>query len=211
MPVTLPVEAQALADTLKVSLTGSGNRELLEQAIADATADVEAYLGRSVLPQTYVETGRWDTGRGWNLNPSDPPVREVVSAVAELWGDPPLATGYFTVTYLAGLDCRDPDKAPIRRYIKAAAMNAPEVIRLWESATGQRGPITNVSAEGQSVSYGATNFGGGGQAGTMAPGALPSLRSLDRWRLAGRRVFVRKGNDDIWPYGGPLWVDPWAL
>ena len=207
---TLPVEAETVAAGLGLNISDRRDRDLIESAISDAISDVEGYLGRSILPRQYVVQHCWPlTGWGdaaWEFEPADEPVRSIVSAVPETVGDPPVATGYYTVTYTAGLDCRDPDKAPILRYIKAAAMNDPTVIRMWQTSTNTRGQVMNVSAEGQAITYQALSAGGGGTPGSQAPGALPTLNSLDRWKIAGRRIYQRRTYDrQPWPYGGPLW------
>lgn len=95
-----------------------------------------------------VETGRAPVGNGWNLEGGD--VIEVLTAVAEERDGQP--TGYYSVTYLAGLDARTrPDLAPIRRWVAAAAQVHPAVRRLTSAA--DRREARTVSAEGQSVSY----------------------------------------------------------
>ena len=210
MPVTLPVEASVLAARIGLSVRDASHRTLIEGAILDAQADVEAHLNRPVMPVEYVEAHRYDTGNGWSLTPLDTPVRSIVSAVPETIGDPPVPTGYFTVTYTAGLDCRDPDKRPILRYITAHAMNAPEVVRLWEQHSSQDRSVTGVSVEGQGISYAPATLGGGGAAGSGAPGALPTLSSLDKWRRVS--VFVRRtphAGDEAWPYNNRLWSRTW--
>jgi hypothetical protein len=163
-------------------------REIILDAILDAQADVEAYLGRAIVPTIYTESGRYDDGSGrWNLTPLDEPVIEVISNTPDVvYGD---LTGTFTITYRAGLNAKD-DQAlrPIRRYVAAAAMNSPEFVRMWKTATGAKGEIKSVTTEGQSISYATATLGGGGKG---QPGDLPKLSSLDRWRLAGRRVFQR--------------------
>ena len=41
-------------------------RFTLEEASAGAQSDVEAYLGRPVMPGTYTQEHVWLTGRGWD-------------------------------------------------------------------------------------------------------------------------------------------------
>ncbi len=204
-----PISVADLAARLGIGTGDNGVDTVLADAITDAQADVEGYLGRVIMPTQFTETGCWAMYGGYDLIPLDEPVRSIDTAVAETAGSPPYDTGYFTVTYTAGLDCTEADKRPILRYVTAHAMNDPQVLRVWEQVTGGHGAITSVSAEGQSISYGAVNFGGGGLAGSGVPGALPSLPSLDRWRRAGRRVFTRKtpigALASPWPYDGGLW------
>jgi hypothetical protein len=206
----LPIEATTLADRLGLSAATRDNRVLLESAIGDAVADVEAYLGRAVMPRQFTETHRVPSSfdGGWNLTPLEEPVVTIDTITAETVGDPPVPTGYFTIVYTAGLDCRDPDKAPILRYITAHAENSPAVTRLFQTTSPQGRTISSASTTGQSVTYTPTTLGGGGPAGSGAPGALPTLTSLDRWRLAGRRVFQRAGTADVWPYSDP-WPYAW--
>lgn len=164
---------------------------LIEDAIRDAQADVEGYLGRPIVPVTVVERGLWPWSSGWSLAEDD--VITVVSAVPEAYGDGQL-TGTFTVTYTAGLDARtDPRLEPIRRFVIAHAVNSPALVEVWEHQqrdAGVRGQVKSVSTEGQSISYAALSQGGGGAAGSGAPGALPSLVSLNPWRRAA--VFQRR-------------------
>lgn len=168
----------------------------LADAVADAEADVVGYLGRAIMPEQRTAYGRWPGPWGWNL-PTGEPVIRVVSATAETFTDPytgvVTATGTFTVVYEVGLDYRnEPELGPIRRYVRAAALNNPELLLHVSRATSLRGQVqsVSVSTEGQSknVTYAPLGLGGGGQAAADAPGALPPKSSLDRWRLANRRV-----------------------
>lgn len=165
-------------------------------ALVDAEDDVVGYLGRAIRPQQRTAVGRWPSAWGWGL-PQDEPVLRVLSATPETFTDPysgaVTTTGTFTVVYEVGLDyLTDPELGPIRRYVRAAALNNPELLLHVSRSTSLRGQVqsVSVSTEGQSknVSYAPLGYGGGGQAGSDSPGALPSLKSLDTWRLRGRRV-----------------------
>lgn len=198
---TLIVSPEAVAKKAGMTLPlTEAQRETIVEAILDAQADVSAYLGRAIVPTIYTETGRYDDGTGhWNITPLDEPVIEVIDATPETsQGDP---TGYFTVTYRAGLNAKDdPDLRPIRRYVTAAAMNAPEFVLMWRTATSAKGEIKSVTTEGQSITYNTASLGGGGKG---QPGELPGKNSLDRWRVAGRRVFQRPTVPrPPWPYSG---------
>jgi hypothetical protein len=70
--------------------------------------------------------------------------------------------------------------------------------------------------DGQSVTYANAYASGAGAPGSGAPGALPTLKSCDRWRIAGRRVHQRPtsyGAYEPWPYDWPVGVPddyrPW--
>jgi hypothetical protein len=197
-------EAVAAKAGLPVPLSDE-HRTLLTDAILDAQSDVEAYLGRAITPQTFTITGIWPLGSGeWSFRAADYPVVSIDDATAELDGNNQ-PTGYFTITYTAGLDgAADPVLRPIRRYVAAHALNAPEVVAEWRKVTVPVGEKRSASTDGQSVSYAATTLGGGGAAGSGAPGSLPLLSSLERWKRAGRRVFQRAGAAPSWPYGGPV-------
>lgn len=200
---TLVVSPETIAVKAGISLPLSAeDRDTLTEAILDAQADVEGYLGRPVVPITYVETGRYPGADGWDLvEHGDDPVVTVISAIPETDAETTQPTGYYTVTYTAGLDARREEVLrPIRRYITAHAMNSPEITRLWVTAGG-RGQVKTVSAEGQSITFESATLGGGGNAGSGNPGALPTLSSLDRWRLAGRRVHVARTRTTVWPFG----------
>ncbi|MCX5070821.1 hypothetical protein OOJ91_33795 [Micromonospora lupini] len=155
-------------------------------AIRDATADAEAYLGYPLVPLSRTETGLepgWDGT--WPLG--EDPVASIVQVTAEL--DAHLQpTGLYTVEYLWGRDSREPEYGPIRRWITASAAYAHPSVRLLADAGGQRRRVKSVSAEGQSVSYESSPPTAG------APTAgVPPMSTMDRWRLAGRRVYTRPG------------------
>lgn len=71
-------------------------------------------------------------------------------------------------------------------------MNNPTLLAYLVRTGGGRGEIksVNVSTEGQakSVTYSSLSYGGGGDAGSGVPGALPSITTLDTWRKRNRRV-----------------------
>jgi hypothetical protein len=190
---TLLVSPESIAVLAGVGLPlNSAQREIITGAITDAQSDVRTYLGRVIVPTLYTETGRHDNGHGqWNLDPDNVPLLEVLAVTPETSDG--TATGRFTITYRAGLDAKnDPDLSPIVRYVKAAALNSPEIILMWKAATRARGDVKSVTTDGQSISYDTPSLGGGGAAGSGSPGALPNLASLDYWRVAGRRVFQRE-------------------
>lgn len=197
----LVVSPETLAKKAKIPLPLSEeDREQIIECIRDAQADVAGYLGRAIMPTTYTETGRSDFGGQWDLTPLDDPIIDVVSAVPEESEGQP--TGWFTITYIAGLNAKDdPALRPILRYVTAHAMNSPEFVLLWKTATSAKGDIKSTTTEGQSISYDKATLGGGGAAGSGAPGALPALASLDFWRR--RSVFQRKTvHREPWPYTG---------
>lgn len=168
--------------------------ELLQavvDALGDAEDDVVGYLGRPIRPVTKVANRCWPVLGGWSIPSETGRIREIVSAVPETLDG--VTTGTFTITYTVGLDyVNDAELGPIRRYVRAAAMNDPMLMRRLDEVAQTPGEIksVSVSTEGQSknVTYEKRSYGGGGQAGADSPGALPSKKSMDRWRLAGRRV-----------------------
>lgn len=199
-PVDLPeddrliVSPERLATQIKMPLPLTADqRATLRQGILDAQSDVVAYLGQPVMPRQYVERGVWPSTEypgEWDLRTPDAgPVVRIVSVEAELDVDSvPLNT--YTITYIAGINARDEaEYDPIRRYVVAHAANSPEVVRLWRVVVNPAKVIKSSSTQGQSVSYEVPSLGGGGAAGSGAPGALPVLSSLDTWRVAGRRVW----------------------
>lgn len=189
----LVVDPDDIAVRLGLTLPLSeADQRRVELAILDAQADVEAYLGRTIYPAEYVETGLWPQSDGsWAL--CNYPVVTVVSAVEETSeGGQPLGT--YTVTYTAGLDAaNDVALLPIRRFVSAAAMNSPMVLDLWRAARSDGGRIiTSLSTEGQSIGYKETTVLGTGTLAAGAAGSIPTLDSLDRWSLRGKRVFQRR-------------------
>jgi hypothetical protein len=168
------------------------NEWLVTQAIIDAQAAVEGYLGRGLTPATYTETGLWPPADGASWCLTNGPVVSIVSATVDVdtGGHP---TGIYTVVYTAGIDAaNDPALLPIRQYVTAAAVNSPVVLNLWRADQPNQGrTIRNLSTEGQSVGYADATPLGVAKAGE--PGSLPNIATLDRWKLAGRRVFQRQG------------------
>lgn len=185
----------------------------VEQAILDAQSDVTAYLGQPITPLLATENGLYPQSaylsltdrRQWLL--SNVPVIEVLTAEPE--GLEPFPIGTYTVTYTYGLNVvTDPLMEPVRRWIRASVLASPEVSAVYATSIGSGGRVvTSVSAEGQSISYGAVQVPAAavaGTAGSGAPGSPPLLSTLDRWRVAGRRVFQRRG----YPYYGTSVLEP---
>uniref|UniRef100_UPI003F498C42 hypothetical protein n=1 Tax=Nonomuraea sp. CA-251285 TaxID=3240002 RepID=UPI003F498C42 len=182
----LIVAADEIARRLRLPLPlDEPDQWLIEQAIRDAQTDVEAYLGRPISVREFTETGLPLLADGFRLK--ETPVVELVTVE---W--PPDGSGY-TVTYRAGLDVAGhPVFAPIVRYVAAHAMWSEDVqgvrrrLRLEDTRTP-----TSISVTGQSISYKDTHDSASARPGSGTPGALPTLASLDRWRVAGRRVYQR--------------------
>lgn len=199
-PAGLVISTAELARRAGMTVTVD-NHQTFVDAILDAQADVVGYLHRAIMPADYTETGLFPIEDGWPLTPLDDPVHEVTEVIAETVPGGTEPTGYFTVKYRAGLDASsDPELAPIRRYVRVHALNQPEVVRLWTETTKTKGAVTSVSAEGQSIGYAPATLGGGGQAGSGAPGALPLLDSLFYWKR--QPVFQRPtvNYPGEWPY-----------
>lgn len=198
-----PIDAHAIARSLGLQAPDEATLERLDEALADAEADVVGYLGRPIRPQQYVAYHQWPNPvDGWDL--PETPVLSIVSEVAEVDPVDAYATGLFTVTYTAGLDYEnDPELSPIRRYVKAAVRNDPSLFAYLINTGAVQGAVksSSVSTEGQSksVTYqtAGEQMGGGGQAGSDSPGALPSKSSMDKWRRANRRAYQR-------PLGSPI-------
>lgn len=178
---------------------------LVEQAILASQEDVVGYLGQPITPLLATENGLYpryatlgllDT-RQWAL--CNGPIIEILAADPET--DTPFPIGSYTVSYTYGLNVvTDPEMGPVQRWIKASVLASPELSALYAASdtTGAGGRLVNsLSAEGQSVSYGAVKIPAAsvaGAAGSGAPGSVPLLSSLDKWRVAKRRVFQRRGD-----------------
>jgi hypothetical protein len=173
-------EAVARAIGLSYGSLNSDQQETIADSIRDAQADVEAFLGRPIIPIQFTDTDVAPSGDRWEL--AEQPVQDILTITPILIDNQP--TGMYDVTYMAGLDARtDGNLGPIRRYVSAHAAASPMVTRL--SSGGRQ--ITSVSVDGQSITYSDS-----GAAGSGAPGSLPNITSLNRWRVAGRRVFQRR-------------------
>lgn len=158
-------------------------RQALRDAIEDAQADVQGYLGRGLLPVEYSESS-------WRYGPlgAVTSYRLAHGPVVALLEETPVDGGdYYVVRYLAGLDART--APPIVRYVLA---HAAALARQHPNAKGYGAVrrIRSLSVDGQSVSYDAE----GGAAGSGSIGSLPNLSALDAYRLrAGVKVFQRRG------------------
>lgn len=206
---SLIVSPEYLAKRAKMTLPLSeDDRETIREAILDAQSDVVAYLGRPILPAVRVEANVFPYPDGWRLNSlGDDDLIGIVSAVAETdpgTGEP---NGLFTITYRYGIDARLDEYRPIRRYVIAHTLNSSEFTTLWSARTKAKGRITSLSAEGQSVGFAKPTLGreDTGKPGDLSPGSLPTLASLDYWRLAGRRVHVATTRTSDWPFTGTRW------
>ena len=187
--MTLLVSADAVATRLRIPLPLSEPvRADIEDAITDAQADVQGYLGRSLEATLHTDRGlepdtAWPLGdkRAWPQAAGHFNDRyRVVSWVANAQ-DP----GLFDVTFAVGLDVgNDPDLAPIVRFITRSAMQALRASATFAEAA--RG-VTSVSAGGQSLSYDHASTADG------AAGSLPNIKTLSRWR-----------RHNIGQSGGPL-------
>ena len=178
------------------------DRWIIEQAIEDAQADVVAYLGRDLTPQQYTEHHLVPHAHGWELE--NDPLISIVSWTAETSPEG-FETGRYTVVYTAGIDAKnDPELKPILRYIAVSAFYSPDVQTMFRRIAPDRARLVQqVNVEGQSVTY-VNTYAAPGAPGSGGPGSLPTLKSLDRWRL--RRVYKRAsryGETQPWPYDFP--------
>jgi hypothetical protein len=208
---TALMEAVAKKIGLTLPVTDDAIEERIITALDEAADDVRTYLNRPIAPteETLVAappiiTYPPEDWRAWPILADYFDHVEVVSSA--LRGD-----GYYDLVVNVGLDVEnDPDLSPIRRYIVAHALNSADLSRLWrETNPDLARTVKSVSAEGQSISYSVETPSGAapGKSGSGAPGALPTLASLDRWRRRG--VFQRRGQP--YPTGGlPLRGSAWG-
>lgn len=168
--------------------------QLAQDALDDATGEVEGYLGRPILPEQRTAYNVFPINGGWRIREFEP-IRAIVSTTPTT--DPAGMPGSSTVLYTVGIDYRiDPECSPIRRYITAAALNNYLLLQYAENVLHLRGPVNSisVSTEGQSknVQFGHLGYlppsSRSASQGMDYPGQLPKLTTLDRWRRAGRRV-----------------------
>lgn len=175
-------------------------REVLYDAVLDAQEHIEGYLGRPIIPLEFTETGLYQplAGQSWDLE--NYPVVRIVSTSPDVdaAGQP---LGTWRVDYIAGLNAKtDPELGPIRRQVRRVAMNDRAVTRMWQDAAGTAAKrVKNASTDGQSVTWEYLTPTGG-QSVDDEP-EDKALKRIDRWRLAGRRAFQRKGSASDWPYG----------
>lgn len=215
-PLTPVVAPEQIAKRLGVKNPDQDLLDMCQEAIDDAIAEVEGYLGRPITPaqQTAYHLMPWPWG--WDLR-SDQQVRAIISVTPETAPDG-TATGMFTVVYQVGIDyLNDVECRPIRRYVVAAAGNNYDLLMYAQRELKLRGPVSSVSTstEGQSKNVQYAHLGympptsRSASQGMDYPGQLPKLTTLDRWRLAGRRVHQApdRGYDyrEWSPDGYPRW------
>ena len=177
------------------------DRWLIESAIADAQSDLEAYLGRPVTAQTYTQTGMLPVNGQYRL--CRWPVIAITSTTAETDPVTGAPTGLFTVVYTWGLDgVADPELEPLRRFVRAHALYSDTVQALFRRLSPEQArKVTALGVEGQNVTYADTYAVEANAAELGLPGALPTFKSVDRWRLAGRRVHQGPTQmNEPWPY-----------
>lgn len=175
---------------------------VIESAIRDVQADVEAYLGAPLSPRTISHTSlfwldertmreKWIPFLSWEITTQD------AQSVT------------YAITYGYDID-NDQGMEPVRRYIRYQAAQQPQVRTVWAAAVGEAASrrIKNASVDGQSVSYDYLSATGEllpfttglGKAAAEPGNVIPQLKDLDYWRIAGRRTFQRQGPGS----------DPWA-
>lgn len=175
---------------------------VIESAIRDVQADVEAYLGAPIAPRTVAHASRF-----W-LDPQE--MREhwvplITWDVTEQTAEEVV----YSITF--GYDVlNDVSMEPVRRYIRYQAAQQPQVRTVWVDAVGQEKSrrVKTASVDGQSVGYDYVTPTGEllpfttslGKAATESGIVTPKLADLDYWRIAGRRAFQRRGPGS----------DPWA-
>lgn len=187
------------------------DRWLIEQALTDAQSDLQAYLGRPVYKDTYTQEHLLRFHDGFHLLHF--PVHRIISQTEETVGGQPV--WQWTVVYEAGLDGEnDPELEPIRRFVRTHAIYSPELQALYRRLLpDQARRVASLGVEGQSVTYSDT-YATDQRASEMGlVGALPSLQSCDRWKIAGRMVHQAPTRvtdawpfEDSWRYSGQWWA-----
>ncbi|WP_030372335.1 hypothetical protein [Streptomyces rimosus] len=185
----LLASAEQVADKLGVPLPlTAAQREQYRNVIAEAQADVVAYLGRPLVPEprqlheVYPLFGYdLDDPQAWPVQHLD----DMVTVVQHTEN----ADGTYDVQLLVGLD--GAMEEPIVRYIVAHASESIRNTATTDGSSGRR--VTSVSAEGQSISYDAAPLAG-------QAGALPTMESLAGYR---RRLYrpIPTIPAAPWPYG----------
>lgn len=156
-------------------------------AIEDAQADVEGFIGRSLIPQEVTVTGLLpDTAYPLTDNAAWPGITADDTFKVARYVE---SGSTYTVTFLLGLDGRN--EAPITRYVRAHAVEALRNNPKVGDAMPKR--IRNVSAEGQSLTFDTGSVADG------AVGSAPNITSLKRYKMP--RVFRRPtAPAALWPY-----------
>lgn len=167
------------------TLTGEQRRRLTG-AILSAQRQVSGYLHRPLVPTQAVDK-LW-TWRTDDEVLSNPPLVQLISQVYDA------PSGMVVLTYLGGLDAMSVPE--IREYISAFAATTYRA----RAPLAER-DVQSLTVEGQSKTFVARPNPG-------APGGIPDIRTLDRWRLTtpgGVNVFSRPVRPDPFaqlPYTG---------
>jgi hypothetical protein len=163
---------------------------LIDDAIRDAQSDVSAWLGREIMPTAFRVEGQVQQPNGkWDL-PEQPVVSiDAVTPETDALGG---FTGRYTIDYTGGLNARTEQALhPIRRYVAAAAALDPTIMRLSAAMR----PISAVNVDGQGITYGEGTSTKPMPGAAPQPGQLPSMDTMKRWQVKGRRVFQRRGDN----------------
>jgi hypothetical protein len=174
----------------------SDTAETLRQAILDAQADAEGYLGRPIVPTTRTARGLWPgVGTSWTDQIDD----DVISG---------------RLGHARGLHRQRAADRHLHRHLPGrarrpqrpgAAPDRPVRRRGGAERTGRAGHLARAGAAARrddervhgrpDATFAAPSRGGGGEPGSNRPGALPTLESLYPWKRGS--VFQRRGERDL--------------
>ncbi|MEQ7008476.1 hypothetical protein ABN028_20080 [Actinopolymorpha sp. B17G11] len=167
----------------------------IEQALLDAEGAVVGHIGRPIVAVEKTLTDQYPVP-GIALTDPDawPDAQVQLDDRIKVLETTATEGGRFTVRFLVGLDvANDPELRRIYTFIRDSAVES-----LRNNPDGGIGTrrVSSVSAEGQSVSYANDTPGG-----AAAPGAPPTLDSLNRWKR--RAAYMRRTPRPVpWPYAG---------
>lgn len=198
-PAQLVVDPAVIATRLGVAQPSQEQLDRVAEAIWDCQADVSSYLNRDTLIPTKVTLSgiypmpgfdqaswrAWPDGRKFD-DDFEPGTRTQ---------DP---DGSWTVEFLVGLN--GPGNAAIVRFVTAHATRSIQEDESYGFPLKR--VVTNLSAEGQSLTYVARPSEDG------AVGSLPKMKTLDRWKRRSAYTRARPGVQ-LWPNYGTSWVREW--
>lgn len=192
------VTPEEIAAKLGVTVPLSdADRAVIEAAITDCQADVEAELNRSIVPTQQTLQGVWPRLgydlMDWRAWPQASEVYDDDIKPEFMTANP---DGSYDVTFTVGLD--GANTPPVKRYVKAHTIES--IRNDPDSGIGTNRLVTSVSAEGQSVSYATASVDAG------AAGSLPNIKTLRAFKR--RAVFrANRAGVSIWPNSGVRYTD----
>jgi hypothetical protein len=185
----LAVDVDEVKSELGLVTLTPAQEAFLRGIIRRVQSELENYLNRMVTIRDVTETGARPRVRDWSIIRDDEYVTSITGTVPPVsyylhWPDVHYihhvdaeVNGTYTVHYVAGLDGKN--ITPIKDYLIVATLEKARNHPLAKQILGITRTISSVTAASQSVTYDPLPSG---HRDSTAPGAVPWMESLERWK-----------------------------